>query len=145
MDGYRFPVIDKIALNKDFKAFSDPRNDTFRVADVGYSLFERAWTLRGMENVLMDMVTEPAFANELMDAVMEYEIGLIGEILEYDVDGFLFGDDWGQQKGLIMGPAYWREYIKPRMKVMFEKVKKAGKIVMLHSCGDIYEIFPGFD
>ena len=32
--------------------------------------------------------------------------------------------------------------IKPRIKKMFEKVKNAGKKVLLHSCGDIYELFP---
>jgi uroporphyrinogen decarboxylase len=41
-----------------------------------------------------------------------------------------------------MGPAYWRKYIKPRMKTMFERVRNAGKKVLHHSCGDIHEILP---
>ena len=108
MNGYRFPDIDEAALKNDFELFSDPLNDTFRIADVGFTLFERAWTLRGMDNILMDMVSEPDFLNELLDLITDYEFRLIDKILEYDVDGFLFGDDWGQQKGLIMGPKCWR-------------------------------------
>ena len=30
----------------------------FRVYLLGFSLYERAWTLRGMENLLMDMVLQ---------------------------------------------------------------------------------------
>lgn len=142
MDGYKFPVIDKRALDSDLKMLTKTENDTFRIADIGFTLFERAWTLRGMDNILMDMALESKFINELFDAITEYELKLIDGILTYDVDGFLFGDDWGQQKGMIMGPSYWREYIKPRMKSMFEKVKKAKRKVLLHSCGDIHEILP---
>ena len=142
MSGYKFPDIDRVALDRDMKRLTNPGNNTFRVADVGFTLFEKAWTLRGMDNVLMDMVLEPGFINILLDGITEYELKLIDAILTYDVDGFLFGDDWGQQKGLIMGPAYWRKFIKPRMKIMFERVRKAGKKVLLHSCGDIHEILP---
>jgi uroporphyrinogen decarboxylase len=60
--------------------------------------------------------------------------------LEYDVDGIYFGDDWGQQKGLIMGPERWRRFIKPRMARLYERVKAKGKYVIQHSCGDCSEI-----
>ena len=60
--------------------------------------------------------------------------------LEYDIDGFYFGDDWGQQKGLIMGPECWRRFIKPYLARMYARVHEAGKYVVQHSCGDIREI-----
>jgi uroporphyrinogen decarboxylase len=52
------------------------------------------------------------------------------------------GDDWGQQRGLIMGPKLWRRFIKPRVQAMYARVKAAGKFVMQHSCGAIQELFP---
>jgi uroporphyrinogen decarboxylase len=142
MSGYKFPELEEKTLRRDLETLTNASNDTFRVADVGFTLFEKAWSLRGMENVLIDMIDEPEFINELFDAITDYELKLIDYILKYDIDGFLFGDDWGQQKGLIMGPVNWRKYIKPRMKIMFEKVKNAGKTVLLHSCGDISQILP---
>lgn len=142
MNGYNFPAIDLRALDREMQLITGPDNDTFRVADVGFTLFERAWALRGMDNILMDMVLEHDFVNCLLDAITEYELMLIESIRAYDVDGFWFGDDWGQQKGLIMGPLYWREYIKPRMTILFSKVRESGKKVLLHSCGDIHEILP---
>ena len=40
-----------------------------------------------------------------------------------------------------MGAPLWREFIKPRMKRMYDAVKKTGKKVLQHSCGDIQEVF----
>ena len=54
----------------------------------------------------------------------------------------MFGDDWGQQHGLIMGPALWREFIKPRIFQMYQAVKAGGKFVFIHSCGKVQQLFP---
>lgn len=52
-----------------------------------------------------------------------------------------FGDDWGQQHGLQMGPGIWREFIRPVLKRMYGVAKDAGKFVTIHSCGDVDELF----
>jgi len=39
--------------------------DRFRVFQIGFSLYERAWTLRGMQNLLMDFYDHPEFVHEL--------------------------------------------------------------------------------
>ncbi|MDR2785164.1 MAG: uroporphyrinogen decarboxylase, partial [Treponema sp.] len=72
----------------------------------------------------------------------EYFLVLVDIALEYDVDAIYFGDDWGQQKGLIMGPEKWRRFIKPRMARLYQRVKAKGKYVIQHSCGDCHEILP---
>jgi uroporphyrinogen decarboxylase len=54
----------------------------------------------------------------------------------------MFGDDYGTQKGLIMSPACWREFIKPRLGAMCRRVKTAGKFVFLHSCGNVRGLLP---
>ena len=51
------------------------------------------------------------------------------------IDAFYFGDDWGQQKGLIMGPEHWRRFIKPCLARLYAAGK--GKLVAQHSCGGI--------
>lgn len=116
--------------------------DRFIVGDVGFSLFERAWTLRGMENVLMDMVINEAFADKLFDTICEWYLKMVRRMLEFPFDALFFGDDWGSQRGLIMGPALWRRFIKPRIARLYAAVRDAGRIVMIHSCGDVDEIFP---
>ena len=52
-----------------------------------------------------------------------------------------FGDDWGQQHGLQMGPDLWHEFIEPELVRMYATVRSAGKHVFIHSCGDVDELF----
>jgi len=142
LKGYTFPEPDEAELKKRFDRLMKEKKNNFTFGNLGFSMFERAWSMRGMENLLMDMVIHPNFVDELLDLITEYNLKIIDIGLEYDVDGFMFGDDWGQQRGLIMGPKHWRRFIKPRMARMYERVKSKGKVVLQHSCGDIHEIFP---
>ena len=116
--------------------------DKLIVSSIGFSLYERAWILAGMENVLMYLISNKDFMHTLFDKILEFNLGVIEKACAYDIDVFRIGDDWGQQYGLIMGPDLWREFIKPRIKQMYQLVKSKGKFVMLHSCGKLDEIFP---
>jgi uroporphyrinogen decarboxylase len=116
--------------------------DTAVLVSLGFSLFERAWTLAGMENVLMAMVADGKFAHTLLDRILEFNLAIIENACTRGVDIFRFGDDWGHQRGVLMGPQLWREFIKPRFGQMCRLVKSKGKITMLHCCGKVDELFP---
>ncbi|MCL6430669.1 MAG: uroporphyrinogen decarboxylase family protein [Anaerolineae bacterium] len=118
------------------------RTDAFWVASVSFTLFERAWTLAGMEEVLAAMVVDKPFINQLLDRILEFNLRLIENACRYPIHAMMFGDDWGQQRGLLMGPRLWREFIKPRITQMYQAVKAHGKFVFIHSCGKVDEVFP---
>lgn len=141
LDGYTFPnpLDDRFFI--DIPEKIKVHGDRFRVFNIGFSLFERAWTLRGMPNLMMDFLDHPDFVKELLHAIADYNIAQVERAVTYDVDAVYFGDDWGQQHGLIMGPNLWREFIYPELKRMYGVVKAAGKHVMIHSCGDVDELF----
>jgi uroporphyrinogen decarboxylase len=141
LKGYRFPDPRDPRFFRDIPAKIAKYPDRFRVFYVGFSLFERAWTLRGMENLMFDFVDNPGFVHELFTAISDYNLAQVGEALKYDIDAVYFGDDWGQQHGLIMGKPYWDEFIKPQLRRMYGCVRAAGKFQMIHSCGDVDEIF----
>ena len=115
--------------------------DRLRVFPIGFSLYERAWTLRGMTNLMMDFIEHPKFVHELFDAIVQHNLAQVREALKYDIDAVHFGDDWGQQHGLLMGPRIWREFIAPALKRMYRPIREAGKFVLIHSCGDVDELF----
>jgi uroporphyrinogen decarboxylase len=115
--------------------------DGYRVFHIGFSLFERAWTLRGMENLLVDFIENPDFTRNLLGRIADFNIALVRQAVRYDIDAVEFGDDWGQQHGLIMGPVFWKEFIYPELKRMYAAVRNAGKVVFIHSCGDVDELF----
>jgi uroporphyrinogen decarboxylase len=98
--------------------------------------------LRGLDQLLMDMVLEPAFVDELLDAICDWNVAAVHHLAQHDLDCIGFGDDWGQQRGLIMGPHLWRRFLKPRLQRMYDAVHSHGLRVWIHSCGDVGELFP---
>jgi len=89
----------------------------------------------------MDLALHESFVNEFLD-------GLLATMMDYvniagkraDVDAIMIGDDYGQQRGLLMGPPLWRKYIKPRLAQVFDRIHELGKYTVLHSCGDNTDI-----
>ena len=141
LKGYRFPDPLDQRFFRDIPGKLERHGDRFRVYQIGFSLWERAWTLRGMENLMMDFYDDPGFVKELLGTIADYNIAQVEKALGYDIDAVYFGDDWGAQRGLQMGPEKWREYIFPVLERMYSVVRKAGKLVMIHSCGDVDELF----
>jgi uroporphyrinogen decarboxylase len=141
LKGYHFPDPLNPRFFMDIPGRIRQYGDRFRVFQIGFSLYERAWTLRGMQNLLIDFYDHPEFVDELLNAIADYNITQVNEALKYDIDAIYFGDDWGQQRGLQMGPKLWHRFIYPVLKRMYGKVREAGKFVFIHSCGDVDELF----
>jgi uroporphyrinogen decarboxylase len=116
-------------------------SDRLRLFQIGFSLYERAWTLRGMQNLLVDFLDNPEFVSRLLNEIADYNIAQIQKALTFGIDAVYFGDDWGQQRGLQMGPRLWCKLIYPVLKRMYAVVHAAGKYVFIHSCGDVDELF----
>jgi uroporphyrinogen decarboxylase len=122
-------------------ALAAGRGDRFTVFSASFSLYERAWSLRGIENLMMDFYDHPAFVHDLLDALADFNIAQVREAARYDLDAVYYGDDWGQQIGLQMGRPLWDAFIRPRVARMYAAAHAAGAFVMNHSCGDIDELF----
>lgn len=142
LSGYDFPDPLDPRFFADMESRIARRGDLYRVFQIGFSLYERAWTLRGMENLLVDFLEEPDFAHRLLREIADWDIAQAREALRRDIDAVYFGDDWGQQVGLQMGPALWREFILPELRRMYGAVREEGRLVFIHSCGDVDELFP---
>jgi len=141
LKGYEFPDPLDRRFFQDMPLKIGRHPGRFRLYCIGFSLFERAWTLRGMENLMMDFHDHPEFVRGLLNRVAEYNIAQVREALKHDIDAVYFGDDWGQQHGLLMGYRVWREFLYPELKRMYAAVVDAGKYVFIHSCGDVDELF----
>jgi uroporphyrinogen decarboxylase len=115
--------------------------DLFRMFRIGFSLYERAWTMRGMEDLMMDLILNPGFVHELLGTIADFNIAAVRNAAKHDIDAVYFGDDWGQQSGLQMGYKHWKEFIYPQLKRMYGAVREAGLKVVIHSCGDVDELF----
>jgi uroporphyrinogen decarboxylase len=109
----------------------------FVVPNIGWALFERAWSLRGFENTLLELALDPAYIGELLDRIVEIRLVVIERYLQLGVDGGYFGDDYGAQVSTLFSPTTWRELIKPRLARLFAPFIDRGLPVLMHSDGDI--------
>lgn len=141
LEGCTFPDPHDARFFTDIPDRIADHGDRFRVFQIGFSLYERAWSMRGMQHLMVDFLEHPAFAHALFDAIADYNIAQVEKAVTYEIDAVYFGDDWGQQRGLQMGPELWRAFIKPRLARMYAAVRDAGKYVFIHSCGDVDELF----
>jgi uroporphyrinogen decarboxylase len=145
MAGYEFPkpeVFFRPARKEAAFKTCEDQADSFLVGSLGWGLFERSWNLRGFENALADAAIEPEFYGEVLDRLVELYLAFVEYTVDLPIDAILFGDDWGDQRGVILGPERWREFLKPRWKRIYDAVHSAGKIVMSHSCGSVADIIP---
>ncbi len=142
LTGYHFPEVRKDVAVSLARKLENDDSGRFRMFGLLLSYFERAWSLRGMENILIDMHSEPNGVRALLSRILQYNMELLETALSYEIDGIYLTDDWGTQKGMLMSPDMWREFIKPGVKEMFDLIKKKGKYSILHSCGNIIEVMP---
>lgn len=115
---------------------------------VSHGFYELAWELRGMENMLVDMIIDKDFANALMDRILEIQIGMY-DVLLSECGEYLHivetADDYGTQNGPIMSPELFQEMIVPRRTKLNEFIKKQAPNVKIfhHTCGSVYKILDG--
>lgn len=115
---------------------------TLTVVGYGYGLFEGAWMIRGYEDFFSDLLIEPSFANGLLDMLLERHLELLDVLVTLPCDGIIFSDDYGDQRGVIIGPELWRRFVKPRLARLYERVHAAGKLTLQHTCGNVFDIIP---
>ena len=110
--------------------------------DCGF--FEQAFGVRGMDDLLVDLLIRPDFAHALLEQIAVRKIGAAVQYTRAGVDILWIGDDWGFQKTMIMGLDTWREFFKPLLLRMTAAVREvnANVIIAYHSCGHIEPVVP---
>ena len=140
--GYTFPRQRPPEIIGNMKAQAEGSASRYRVAKLG-ALWEQATFVRGMEELLIDLIEHPGFVHELLDGILEV---LLAELelydRELDADGLWLSDDYGSQFGLLMSPAQWRTFIGPRVQRLCDAVHAGGYHFVMHSDGAIGAVIP---
>ncbi len=105
--------------------------------------FDFARFMRGTEPFLLDLATAPEKAEVLLDKVNDLAIAFFKKCFEAagdHFDGVYLGDDFGTQQGMLMSPAMWRMYIRPRYEKLLAVIKAHGKKYAHHTCGGVRPI-----
>ena len=108
------------------------------------TIFETAWALRGLEQLLTDFIEDPDLAETILDIPYRYHLAAAETLVKMGVDMIWLGDDVGHQQGMLISPRHWRRFFKPRMAHIIERLKaiNPGVKVAYHTDGCVYAIIP---
>jgi uroporphyrinogen decarboxylase len=126
------------------KAQAERHRQRFYHVDGGISLFETMQSLRPFEDVLIDITQDTPEINLLADRLVEYYAVMVENALLKGADAIMVGDDFGTQQSLLLSPRAWRRFFLPRYQALFEPVRRAGKRIFFHSCGQIEPLLEDF-
>ncbi len=107
-------------------------------------LLHQATFLRGMENLLMDMLCDRPLTESLLDRILDIHCAITARMLAVAgdlVDVVMFADDLAAQDRPIMSPALYRSLIKPRQRRYLDLIHaKTRAKVVYHTCGAVYPL-----
>jgi len=114
--------------------------ETYFTLGGGGLVFERLHSIRRFEDVLMDLVADTPKIHRITDMIVEDCLAYVQRSLAMDVDAVTFGDDYGTQQAMLISPETWRRFFRPRYAALFDPVRRAGKRIFYHVCGEVTPI-----
>jgi len=145
ISGYRPPNPNRPELYRDsVRLVREYGREYFIVGATVTTIFETAWALRGLEQMMIDLVENPELAEAILDIPYRYHLTAAKKLVELGVDMIWTGDDVGGQSAMMISPKMWRRFFKPRMAEFFAELKHINPNVKIayHSDGVIQPIIP---
>lgn len=112
-------------------------------------IFEMAQRIVGMENLLLMMAMDASLAGVLFDKLTELKLDFwemsLPKLADV-VDVISQADDYGSQASQIISPRMFRQQIRPRWQVIFDRIKELAPDAyrFFHSCGNVRPLIPDF-
>ena len=105
-------------------------------------IFQTTWLMRSRERLFVDFVDNPEFADALLSRVSAIRTAMAVRYAEAGVDGIQLADDIAMQDRLMMSPAMWRKWLKPRLAGLISAARrvKPDLHVCYHSDGNTEEV-----
>ena len=109
------------------------------------TIWETAWYIRGMEELMVDMLSEDPIVELLLDRITEIACTRAASYAEAGCDILQFGDDIGMQKTPMMKAETWERWLKPRLARVIGSAKKTKSDIVInyHSCGHVIPFLDG--
>jgi uroporphyrinogen decarboxylase len=116
------------------------------VSGISGVVFEICWYMRGLENLLTDMIVRPEIFEHIIDRTLQFWLDWFRLFLDETgdvVDVIMIGDDLAGQTGPLFSPGIYRAVVKPRQKRLVQYIKSRTRAkVWYHSCGSVAAHIP---
>jgi len=120
------------------------RSNQFLLGQHRDTLWEKAYMLVGMENLMVYLKTEPEAVRMLFHQIMDFQLGIARHYLKLGIEIAGCGDDLGTQIGLLLSPRTIQEFLLPEYQRLFSLYKQHGVLIKFHSCGHIMPLLEIF-
>ena len=102
--------------------------------------FTTAWSLVGLEKLLVSFKMNSGFAKKILDMVFDYHFELARAALETGTDIILCGDDLAFKTGLMMSRQDFERFLLPYYEKMIDLTHDKHAYFIKHTDGNIWEI-----
>jgi uroporphyrinogen decarboxylase len=116
--------------------------DLASMGELGCTIFETSWAIRGLEECLIDMQCRPELAEALFERVTQVRERQARRYAEAGVDILRLGDDISGQNGMMFSVDLWRRLLKPRLARVIAAAREVNPdiIVFYHSDGNCADV-----
>ncbi len=113
-------------------------------AGMACTVWEIAWYLRGMETLMLDLMSEDPLAYYHLERLTDLACCRVQAFAAAGVDIICLGDDIGMQKTLMFAPEKYRLWLKPRLTRIIHSAKAVNPdlLITYHSCGFVTPLIP---
>jgi len=107
--------------------------------ELAVTIFETAWALRGMENLLLDFLIKPEIAHAICEQITHLRMIQARKYAQIGVDILRLGDDVASQQGPLFSIEIYRRFIKERTCKIIQAAKKINPeiLIFMHSDGKV--------
>ncbi len=124
-------------LASEIRAYHD---DGFAVCGMYFmGVYEQAKDWIGDESTMIGPYADPERFSRMLDRIVDWKCSLYGAYAAAGVDIVWIGDDLGTQRSLVMSPAMYRQWYRPRHEQIVRHIRSIRSDVKIafHSCGHV--------
>ena len=110
------------------------------------NIFETSWYMRGLEQMLVDVMVDEELAWAIMERVTDFFVAYFDRVLAAapgGIDLIFTADDIGDQRGLLMPKDKWQRLIVPHHARLNRTIHAHGAKVIYHTDGSIMDAVDG--
>ncbi len=119
--------------------------DRALLAQVWSANFQDACAAFGMEQALINMITNPDMYRAVDERILSFYLKANEVVYEASkglLDAVIIANDFGSQENLMLSVDMIREFVMPSAKKLVDQAHSYGVKVIYHSCGAIAEAIP---
>jgi uroporphyrinogen decarboxylase len=141
---FDWPDPDSLDFTETLRAL-DAAGPHYRASGFWAPFYHDLMDLFGMESYFVKMRTHPEVVEAATDRVCGFYHAANERFFDAAgnrIDAYFFGNDFGTQLDLMIGPALFDRFILPWFRRLTDQAHGRGYQVVLHSCGSIHRVIP---